>query len=48
MSKNADGLLEYIPGSRPVLLQRGAGPPPEGFAENICTSTREYAEDARN
>lgn len=48
MTERNNGLLEYIPGARPILLQSINGQPLEGFAQNISSSIREYAEDAQN
>ncbi len=44
----SNGLLEYIPGSRPVLFQSTNGQPLEGFVQNIRDSIREYAESGQN
>ena len=38
MSQNPSGLLEYIPGSHALLVQKNSSPPLEGFAENIRES----------
>lgn len=48
MADRTNGLLEYIPGARPLLQQSSNGQPLEGFAQNIRDSVREYAEDAQN
>ncbi len=48
MADRNNGLLEYIPGARPLLQQSSNGQPLEGFAQNIRDSVREYAEDAQN
>jgi hypothetical protein len=48
MSKNVNGLLEYIPGSHALLVQKNASPPLEGFTENIRESIQEYAENSKN
>ncbi|MGI0046406.1 MAG: AIPR family protein [Nitrosotalea sp.] len=48
MTDRSNGLLEYIPGARPLLQQSSNGQPLEGFAQNIRDSVREYAEDAQN
>ncbi|RNJ76313.1 MAG: abortive phage infection protein [Nitrosopumilus sp. H8] len=45
MEQNGDGLLGYIPGSHTLMVQKSS-PPLEGFAENIRSSIREYAEDS--
>ncbi|KAF6243856.1 abortive phage infection protein [Nitrosopumilus sp. b1] len=41
-------LLEYIPGSRSLLIQKNSTPPLEGFSENVQQSIQEYAESAKN
>ena len=48
MSQNSSGLLEYIPGSQKLLIQKNSSPPLEGFAENIRDNIHEYAEDSKN
>ena len=48
MAERSNGLLEYIPGARPLFQQNTNGPPLEGFAENIRVSIREYAESGQN
>ena len=48
MSQNPNGLLEYIPGSQALLVQKNSSPPLEGFAENIRESIHEYAEDSKS
>ena len=48
MSQNPNGLLEYIPGSQALLVQKNSSPPLEGFAENIRENIQEYAEDSKN
>lgn len=47
MARNND-LLEYIPGSRSILLQRSTTQPLEGFSENIRESINEYTRNAKN
>lgn len=47
MAQN-NGLLEYIPGSNTILVQKNSTPPLEGFSENILESIREYSENAKN
>ena len=44
----SNGLLEYIPGSRPLLIQSSNGHPLEGFVQNLRDSIREYAESGQN
>lgn len=48
MVQNVNGLLEYIPGSHSLLIQKNSTPPLEGFSENIQESIKEYAESAKN
>ncbi|MEK0321364.1 MAG: AIPR family protein [Nitrosopumilus sp.] len=48
MSQNANGLLEYIPGSQTLLAQKNSSLPLEGFAENVRGSIQEYAENAKS
>jgi len=48
LAERSNGLLEYIPGARPLFQQNTNGPPLEGFAENIRVSIREYAESGQN
>ena len=48
MSQNSSGLLEYIPGSQKLLVEKNSSPPLEGFAENIRDNIHEYAEDSKN
>ena len=48
MSKNGNGLLEYIPGLHTLLVQKNSSLPLEGFAENVLVSIQEYAENAKS
>jgi AIPR protein len=48
LTERSNGLLEYIPGARPLIQQTSNGYPLEGFVQNIRDSIREYAEDAQN
>lgn len=48
MADRNNGLLEYIPGAKPLLRQLSNGQPLEGFTQNIQDSIREYAEDSQN
>ena len=48
MAQNKFGLLQYIPGSRSILVQKNSSFPLEGFSENITESIREYTESAKN
>ncbi len=47
LSQNKNGLLEYIPGSRSLLVQKNSSVPLEGFAENISESICDYVESAK-
>ncbi len=48
MAQNDNGLLEYIPGSQTLLVQKNTSPPLEGFSENIRGNIKEYAENSKN
>ena len=48
MTQNKFGLLEYIPGSSSILMQKNSSIPLEGFSENIIESIRDFAENAKN
>ena len=48
MTQNRNGLLEFIPGSHTLLIQKSSTPPLEGFSENILESIKDYAESAKN
>ena len=48
LSQNPNSLLEYIPGSHTLLVQKNSSPPLEGFAENIRENVHEYAEDSKS
>lgn len=48
MAERGNGLLEYIPGSQSLLIQKKAEQPLEGFSENIKDSIAEYAESAKS
>lgn len=48
MTHNGNGLLEYIPGSKTLLLQKNSGLPLEGFSENIRESIKEYSQDSKS
>lgn len=45
---NGNDLLEFIPGSKTILLQQNATPPLEGFSENIKESIFGYVESANS
>lgn len=48
MAQNENGLLEYIPGSQALLIEKKTAPPLEGFAENIKDNIRENAENSKS
>ena len=48
MVEKNPGLLEYIPGSQSLLLQKKSEQPLEGFAENIQGSLIEYTETGKS
>lgn len=48
MAEKNPGLLEYIPGSHSLLLQKKNEQPLEGFAQNIKDSLVEYTEDGKS
>ena len=48
MAQNENGLLEYIPGSQALLIEKKTTPPLEGFAENIQDNIRENAENSKS
>ena len=48
MAQNGNGLLEYIPGSKTLLVQKNLNPPLEGFSENIKESIQGYVENAKS
>ncbi len=48
MLQNKNGLLEYIPGSRILLVQKNSSIPLEGFTENICESIHDHVESAKS
>ncbi|MDH3825209.1 MAG: AIPR family protein [Nitrosopumilus sp.] len=48
MAQNESGLLEYIPGSQALLIQKKSTPPLEGFSENIQENIREHAEASKS
>lgn len=48
MTQNGNGLLEYIPGSHSLLVQKNSSVPLEGFSENIKGSIEEFAMDAKS
>jgi len=44
LTRNNNGLLEFIPGSKAILLQANSTPPLEGFSENIKVSIQDYVD----
>jgi hypothetical protein len=48
VAEKNNGLLEYIPGSHSLLVQKKAEQPLEGFSQNIKDSILEYAEDSKS
>ncbi|MGQ0605847.1 MAG: AIPR family protein [Candidatus Nitrosotenuis sp.] len=48
MAERSNGLLEYIPGSQSLLIQKKTDQPLEGFSENIRDSITEYVEEAKS
>ena len=48
MAQNESGLLEYIPGSQALLIEKKSTPPLEGFSENIQDNIREHAENSKS
>ncbi|MDH3677880.1 MAG: AIPR family protein [Nitrosopumilus sp.] len=48
MAQNESGLLEYIPGSQVLLIEKRSTPPLEGFSENIKDNIHEHAENSKS
>ena len=48
MIQSKNGLLEFIPGSHSLLIQKTSTPPLEGFSENIQDSIKDYVESAKS
>lgn len=48
MVQNEIGLLEYIPGSHALLLEKKSTQPLEGFSENVQDNIRENAENSKS
>jgi len=48
VAEKSNGLLEYIPGSQSLLIQKKSEQPLEGFSQNIKDSISEYAEDSKS
>lgn len=48
MAQNENGLLEYIPGSQALLIEKKSTPPLEGFSENVQENIQEHAENSKS
>ncbi len=48
MAQKESGLLEYIPGSQALLIERRSPPPLNGFSENIQDNIRDHAENSKS
>ena len=48
LAERSSGLLEYIPGAKPVSYNYNSTQPLDGFAQNVKDSIKEYAESAQN
>ena len=48
MAQNESGLLEYIPGSQALLIEKKSTPPLEGFSENIQDNIHDHAENSKS
>jgi hypothetical protein len=48
LAQKESGLLEYIPGSQALLIDRRSPPPLEGFSENIQDNIRDHAENSKS
>jgi len=48
LAQNERGLLEYIPGSQALLIQKKSTPPLEGFSENIQDNIQDHAENSKS
>jgi hypothetical protein len=48
LTLNNNGLLEYIPGSKSILVQKNSGAPLEGFSENVSDSIHDYVDCAKS
>ncbi len=48
MAQNESGLLEYIPGSQALLIEKRSPPPLEGFSENIQDNIHDHAENSKS
>jgi hypothetical protein len=48
LTEGDNGLLEYIPGAKPVSYNYNSTQPLEGFTQNIRDNIKEYAESSQN
>ena len=48
LAEKTNGLLEYIPGAKPVSYNYNSSQPLEGFVQNIKDNIREYAESSQS
>jgi hypothetical protein len=48
LAQNESGLLEYIPGSQALLIEKKSAPPLEGFSENIQDNIQDHAENSKS
>jgi len=48
LTLNESDLLEYIPGSQALLIEKKSPPPLEGFSENIQENIRDHAENSKS
>ena len=48
MEQNESGLLEYIPGSQALLIEKKSIQPLEGFSENIQDNIQDHAENSKS
>jgi len=48
LAEKTNGLLEYIPGAKPVSYNYNSTQPLEGFVQNIKGSIKEYAESSQS
>jgi hypothetical protein len=48
LAQKESGLLEYIPGSQALLVERRSPPPLNGFSENIQDNIRDHAENSKS
>jgi hypothetical protein len=48
LAQNESGLLEYIPGSQALLIEKKSSLPLEGFSENVQDNIYEHAENSKS